>query len=115
MASPEHESPLQRLTRLRTAERRERAIMAAQRASEALEEKGVLVRVIGSLARHDFSHGSDVDLLVDRCPRELKYAIEGIVEDCLGDLPFHVIYLDEIPAEKIERFTRDARHARDLR
>jgi Nucleotidyltransferase domain len=64
---------------------------------------GADVLVIGSLATGQFGADSDIDLLVTKLPRDLKYAIEGIVKDCLGDLPFDVIYLDEVPADRVEK------------
>jgi len=38
-----------------------------------------------------------------------------MVEDALGGLPFDVVYLDEIPAWKVARFTEGAVDASDLR
>jgi predicted nucleotidyltransferase len=76
---------------------------------------GVTARVIGSLAAGRFRLDSDVDFLVVDCPRHLKYGIEGVVEDCLEGLSFDVVYLDEVPAHKLERFTREAVDARHLR
>jgi predicted nucleotidyltransferase len=97
------------------ADRRARAIEGAKTALSALQECGVTALVTGSLATGEFGPDSDVDLLVTRCPRHLKYAIEGIVEDCLPGLPFDVIYLDEIPARRLEQFTRRAVDAHSLR
>jgi predicted nucleotidyltransferase len=76
---------------------------------------GVVTRVVGSLAGGRFGPDSDIDFLVIHCPRHLKYAIEGHVEDWLGGFPFDVIYLDEVPHHKLERFTREAVSAGDLR
>ncbi|WP_020185411.1 nucleotidyltransferase domain-containing protein [Methylopila sp. 73B] len=94
--------------------RRSIAIERAKDACEALSSLGVSALVFGSLVNHRFGPTSDVDLLIVKCPRELKYGIEGLVEDRLGGLPFDVIYLDEIPAEKLDRFVREAVDAREL-
>jgi predicted nucleotidyltransferase len=102
-------------TREQVAERRTRAVTAAKRALLALEQHGVQALVTGSLAAGDFGPDSDVDLLVTQCPRQLKYAIEGIVEDCMAGVPFDVIYLDEIPAWRMNRFTKRTVDARSLR
>lgn len=75
---------------------------------------GVEARIFGSLAMGIFSSRSDVDFLVVSCPTELKYTIEGRVEDLMGDLPFDVVYLDEIPVSRRERFTRHAVEASRL-
>lgn len=99
----------------RASERRRLAVCRAQLACNALSEIGVTARVIGSLATGRFGSDSDIDFLVEHCPRHLKYAIEGLVEDCLGGLPFDVVYLDEVPAHKVERFTREAVNAGHLR
>lgn len=96
-------------------ERRRRSILGARAAVAALGELGVSALVTGSLARGGFGPHSDVDLLVTRCPRSLKYAIEGVVEDSLGGLPFDVIYLDEVPEWRRGRFSAGAVDARDLR
>lgn len=80
-----------------------------------LESLGVSARVIGSLANGTFGKSSDIDFLILDCPQHLKYGIEGRVEDELGGHPFDVVYLDEVPDRKAERFLREAVHARDLR
>jgi predicted nucleotidyltransferase len=105
----------ERLSRERAGERRTLAISRVQQATAALAELGVKARIIGSLASGRFRPGSDIDFLIVECPRHLKYAIEGIVEDCLGELPFDVIYLDEVPAHKLDRLTGEAVDAGDLR
>lgn len=99
----------------RPEERRVRAVAAAQAATAALAGLGVRAVVTGSLARGRFGPHSDVDLLVTACPRHLKYAIEGIVEDALAGMPFNVIYLDELPCWRLARFTEGAIHASELR
>ena len=67
--------------------------------------------VFGSLARGHFALHSDVDLLVTYCPEGLHYRIESAVEDVMGGLPFHVCYLDELPAEMRDTALRDAIYA----
>ncbi len=71
--------------------------------------------ITGSLAREKFGPHSDVDFLITSCPRHLKYAIEGVVEDAMGGLPIDVIYLDELPAWKAARFLKGAITASELR
>ena len=73
-----------------------------------LLSKGVEAQVTGSPARESFGPDFDVDFLVVRFPRDLKYAIEGLVEDAMGGVPLDVVYLDEAPARKVSSFTRDA-------
>jgi phage terminase large subunit-like protein len=41
-------------------------------------------------------------------------ATEGQVEDAMDGLPFHVIYLDELPAWKAPHFTAGTVHASDI-
>lgn len=77
-------------------DRRLRALAAARAATEALTERGVTALVTGSLARGGFTETSDIDLLITDCPRSQKYAIEGVVEDCLSGFAFDVIYLEEL-------------------
>ncbi len=95
--------------------RRVKAVIAAQAATSALAILGVQAVVTGSLARGMFGPYSDIDILVTECPRHLKYAIEGIVEDHLGGIPFDLVYLDEVPQWKLARFTEGAVHASQLR
>jgi predicted nucleotidyltransferase len=95
--------------------RRERAVEGAKRALQALETRGITAVVTGSLADGRFGPDSDVDILVTRCPKDLKYAIEGIVEDCLAGLPFDVICLDEVPSWRAKRFVQRTADARSLR
>ena len=95
--------------------RRQKAIERARDACSALDTLGVKADVIGSLSRGEFTVSSDIDFLIRRCPRELKYGIEGIVEDCLAGFRFDVIYIDEVPSHKIDELTRDAVNAWDLR
>jgi hypothetical protein len=108
-------SRLERLALDRASERRRVAISRARDACETLARLGVTARVIGSLATGRFGPASDIDFLVVDCPHHLKYGIEGIVEDSLAGLPFDVVYLDEVPAHKVDRFTREAVEAKDLR
>ena len=94
---------------------RAKAVAGARKAAAALERRGVRVVVTGSLARGGFERGSDVDFIVLECPDRLRYAIEGIVEDELSGIPFDVIYADEIPAHKRQRFLEGAVVAGELR
>lgn len=70
---------------------RAKATAGAKRAAAELEARGLEVIVTGSLARGYFGIDSHVDFVVIGCPRHLKYAIEGIVEDALGGIPFDLI------------------------
>jgi len=108
-------SHFSRLSQKRASERTRLAVSRAQEATAALAKLGVKARIIRSLATGRFRSGSDIDFLITECPRRLKYAIEGIIEDCLGGLPFDVVYLDEVPAHKLARFSREAVDAWDLR
>jgi predicted nucleotidyltransferase len=94
---------------------RTKAVEAARRAAAELASREVKVVVTGCLARGAFGRGSDVDFVVLECPRHLKYAIEGIVEDELRGIPFNVVYKEEIPPAKLRRFMDGAVHAPDLR
>jgi predicted nucleotidyltransferase len=72
-------------------------LAGARAAIAALRERGVTALLSGSLVDGKFGASSDIDLLITQCPRSLKYAIEGIVEDHLPGFTFDVIYLDEAP------------------
>gem|GEM_PF-5037905 len=79
-----------------------------------LEQRAVKVLVTGSLADETFDVHSDIDFLVIECPRAMKYALEGIVDDAVGNIPFDVIYLDEVAPRKLRSFTEKARRVEDL-
>ena len=100
---------------MQVSDYRSKAIDGARRAAAELERRGVEVVVTGSLARGAFGLHSDVDFVVVSCPRSLKYAIEAVVEDELGDIPFDVVYHDEIPERRVRRFMEGAVRAPDLR
>jgi predicted nucleotidyltransferase len=91
------------------------AISLTRIAVARLADIGVSAKVIGSLSTGRFQTHSDIDLLVTDCPRNLKYRIEGIVEDCLPGFEFDVVYLDEIPPHRLHRFMENVTDARDLR
>ena len=99
----------------RQSKRRARAVALAQNACSMLEELGVSARIIGSLAKDRFAPSSDIDFLILDCPRYLKYAIEGRIEDSLEGFAFDVVYLDDVPPHKTERLLREAVVAGDLR
>ena len=90
--------PAFRETQARRAERRRRvAVDRALQALDRLRARGVEARVTGSLAQGRFGTHSDVDLLILELPDEaLRYRIETDVEAVMGDIPFDVIYLDEL-------------------
>lgn len=92
-----------------------RAVIAAKAATTALTNVGVHTVVTGSLARGSFDRYSDIDLLVTYCPRHLKYAIEGLVEDAMEGFSFDVVYLDEVPDWKLLHFTEGSIDASELR
>ena len=91
------------------------AVAGARAAVAALGRLDVQALVTGSLARGTFGSQSDVDLLVTACPRQLKYAIQAVVEDALGGFPFDVVYLDELPPWRAAQFTAGAVDASQLR
>jgi len=99
----------------RTEERRRLAAARAAKALDWLRGQGVEAAVIGSLARGGFRDHSDVDFLVLSCPPELRYALEGGVEACMEDLPFDVVYLDELREPFRQRALAEAVRAPDLR
>jgi predicted nucleotidyltransferase len=93
---------------------KDEAIGKAIRVTETMNSLGVVIEVIGSLANGRFNENSDIDFLVRECPRSLKYAIEGKIEDIVHPLAFDVVYFDEIPPHKLERLTRGTRDARSI-
>ena len=118
MAGKQATQPMSRIEKLLAADtraREARARVLAARALRRLAERGVEARVIGSLARGDFLLHSDVDLLVLRCPAELRYGIEGLVEETLEGLPFDVVYLDELAPTRRAVLEREGLRTSDLR
>jgi predicted nucleotidyltransferase len=81
---------------------------------EALQKRGVDAVVTGSLAAGKFGPGSDVDFLVKACPEHLRYALEAAVEDIMLDIPFDLVYRDELPLRVAERMATTVATANDL-
>lgn len=106
------EASAQILAARRLTERRERALAGAGAALQALKRLGVTAEIIGSLADGRFGGTSDIDLLVIDCPRQLKYAIESVVEDCLPGFSFDVLYMDELPPSHAGRYREAVRGVR---
>jgi predicted nucleotidyltransferase len=94
--------------------RRLQAIERARQASAMLAERDITVKIIGSLAKGRFGRHSDVDFLFVSCPRKYKYAIEAKIEDIFKDIPFDVVYLEEIPEDRLDLFTKGAIDVDDL-
>lgn len=91
--------PLKANIEIRERQARDRAAMVLQ----ALKERDVDAVIFGSLASGKFYLDSDVDFLIRACPRQLKYRIELLVEDLMDDIPFDVVYRDEVPAQRLSR------------
>ncbi|MDO3377166.1 type II toxin-antitoxin system prevent-host-death family antitoxin [Geoalkalibacter halelectricus] len=74
-----------------------KALAGARRVLGYLESLGAKAAVVGSLARNRFRLHSDVDFLILSIPNNRRYTVEGQIEKLIGrDIPFHVLYLDEI-------------------
>lgn len=102
------------VTNMSTDARTARARQVARKVTAILAAKGVNVKVVGSLAEGRFGPHSDIDFLVVECPRELKYRIEGDIEDAAIEFRFDAVYLDEIPEHRVHRFKQHAVDADDL-
>lgn len=72
----------------------------------ALRKRGVEASVVGSLADGTFGPASDVDFLITKCPFPLKYQVEAVVEDEMGDIPFDVVYREEAKDFILNRMER---------
>lgn len=99
----------------RLTARRDKAIAKARTVIETLAQFSVTAQIIGSLAAGQFGQHSDVDFLIIDIPDPLRYAIEWRVEDIMGDIPFDIVYLDEVPDWKRGKFISMATNASQLR
>jgi transcriptional regulator with XRE-family HTH domain len=99
----------------RVADRKARALAAARRVLAMLAKAGIEAGVVGSLARGTFGAHSDVDFLVLECPRRLKYAIEGRIEDEMDGIGFDVVYLEELDPHFRKKAIGEVKRASDLR
>ena len=90
------------------------AFARAASALKELEKRGVDAVVTGSLAARRFGRGSDVDFLVRACPEHLRYALEAAVEDIMLEIPFDLVYRDEIPVRVAERMAKTAATSDEL-
>ena len=107
-----------RLDRLLAARLPARRAQATQRAGEVLRQlhsMGVEAAVFGSLVTGHFKLHSDVDFLVRRVPSTLKYRLEGIVDRIMGDIPFSLVYEEEVRAEMLRGALAQLRYESDLR
>lgn len=86
------------------------ATIRAAKVLEMLETQGVKARLVGELAnpgkfsKWGFGPGSEVEFLFEICPRELKYLVEADVEEILQEIPFKVMYLDEMRPDLLTKF-----------
>jgi predicted nucleotidyltransferase len=94
--------------------REQAACSRAAAVLKALQTRGVDAVVTGSLAARNFGPGSDVDFLVRACPEHLRYALEAAVEDIMLDIPFDLVYRDELPVRVAERMAATVATAEDL-
>ncbi|MCE5360452.1 MAG: hypothetical protein JJ714_05595 [Acidithiobacillus sp.] len=91
------ETKLERVLRKNAERRRAVALLRAKMVIDRLRSMGIEAEIIGSLASNGFHVKSDVDFLVKKLadPTQ-RYAIESMVEDVLKDIPFDVVYADEL-------------------
>jgi len=77
--------------------RRHQALERARRVLSRFRNLGIEGYVVGSLASGRFMAHSDIDFLVTHCPRDIdRLLLEAEVEQLCGDMPYHLIFLDEI-------------------
>ena len=101
----------------RTQARYREACRRAQDVLRLLRARHIGVQVCGSLVRgptspdRPFHRASDVDFLITSLPDpSLRYGIETDVELAMGDLPFDVVYADEVrPGPLKDALMREAR------
>lgn len=91
--------------------RRRMALAKARLTLDRLAAEGFEARLIGSLARGTFKAHSDVAFLIQNCPADRKYTIEGLVEELMAPLPFSVIDLDEVDPARRAVLLRESRDA----
>lgn len=94
----------------RLSERFVRAKNGASLALAWLKEKGIRAGVIGSFARGDFTLWSDVDFVIEACPEALRYTFEDFLERFMSDIPFDVIYKDEVSDLFKQKIEQDIRY-----
>ena len=80
-----------------------------------LRARAIEIRVFGSLARGDFRDHSDVDFLVSGpIDRAVRVAVEATVARELREteLPYDIIYLDDLTPEQAAAFALGHRQTR---
>ena len=91
----------------RTLERLQSAEAASTRVLATLRGQGIDIRVFGSLARGTFKSHSDVDFLVKGAlSGRVRAVVEATLARAMGaaELPYDVIYLDDLTAEQAAVF-----------
>lgn len=90
--------------------RHEQASAAVAGILRAAESNGIIITVIGSLARGDFRSHSDVDLLV-RGPADSKRRrlVERLVADGMraSAIPYDLIFEDDLTKDRLQEFLHD--------
>lgn len=87
----------------------QRKVVALERAHLVLahlSRLGVVAELFGSINNARFGLPSDVDFLVRHCPDGLRYRIESGVERIMREIPFDVVYYDEL-SESFKQNSKD--------
>ena len=95
----------EQIIKQRALARRQRALIAAECALQALRGRGVKARVIGSLTKDPsvFRDDSDIDILVEDRNGLDEITLYLEAEEEAGDLPVDLVFLETVP-EDMRRF-----------
>lgn len=108
-------SRLDRIYRERAARRRRTALARALTAVEALQREGIEAVVFGSLADGSFKQHSDVDFLITRHDDRRPTDIHRIIGSAMDDLPFDVVFADQVGEADRALFLRSVLDVGSLR
>lgn len=96
---------------------RRRRRNAGARAASVLQSLAILdvhASVVGALATEQFGLWSDVDFLIIKCPRHLKYGVEADIEAIMADIPFDTVYQEEVRPAYLPGMQACAKSAREI-
>ncbi len=101
-------SRLGKLLSARARQRLRRARELASRTLARLSARGVTARIVGSLAKGRFRADSDVDYLIENRGKLSDAEILSVVEACMKDFPFDVIFRDRADWKLLEMMLKES-------
>ena len=82
--------------------------IAWAKASQELQDNGVVAYLVGSMARRDVHGHSDLDVLVFDTAGLTQGKIRCLIEDCAGDIAVEVVFAEDLRDHTVQRMLSEA-------